>query len=160
MSRQRLITLLLLFSVAINLLLIGGIVTRLATLDRPPEMRPLPNNVGWLLRDLGEARRRELAPLFSDSSEEVRPLRREMMQAQRRIASLMAAETLDPEALGEAFATLREVADRYQRRSHELTVDLLAALSPEERQQAQAFLQRRGPREDSRQPNRPRGNDR
>lgn len=160
MSKQRLITMALLLSVAINLLLVGGIVSRLAIIDRAPDMRPVPNSIGWLLQDLSDERRRELLPLFRDSSDEVRPLRREMMQAQRRIARLMAADTLDHETLSGAFATLREVSDRYQRHSHEMTVDLLAALSPEERQQARAFLQRRGPRESSRPSNRPRPNDR
>ncbi|SUZ48839.1 uncharacterized protein METZ01_LOCUS1693 [marine metagenome] len=89
----------------------------------------------------------ELVPLLEQSDSEIRPIRRRMGQAQRLVNELMASDTFDAQALSQAFAVLREANERYQSLSHQQTITLLNELSEEERQIAQEFVQRRGPRE-------------
>lgn len=146
MNRVKLIILGLVISVAINLVFIGGIGYRASNLrDFGP--RPFPPNVGWVVRDLGEERRQELRPLLEQSYEEIRPMRREMSTAQRRVNELMASQSFDAEALNQAFAELRDLSERYQALSHQQTITILNELSEEERRMAMEFIQRRGPRE-------------
>ncbi len=152
MTSNRLIIIALLLSVALNLVFVGGIAYRANTV-RETRTRPLPPNIGWLVRDLSEERRVELGPILSQSYDEIGPLRRSMTDAQRRINELMAAESYNPDALAQAFADLRQASDRYQVLSHEQTVALLAELTAEERQAARAFVQRRGPRDGFRRGN-------
>ena len=146
MNKVKLIILGLVISVAINLVFIGGIGYR-ASNFRDFGPRPFPPNVGWVVRDLSEERRRELEPLLEQSYEEIRPMRGEMIAAQRRINELMASPSFDAEALNQAFAELRNVSERYQALSHQQTIAILNELSEAERQMAMEFVQRRGPRE-------------
>ena len=146
MSRNRLIISGLVISVAINLVLIGGIGYRASSI-RDFSPRPFPPNVGWVVRDLSEERRSELEPMLRESYDEIRPMRGEMFAAQSRINELMASQSFDAEALNQAFAELRDVSERYQALSHQQTISILNELSEEERQMAMEFVQRRGPRE-------------
>lgn len=145
MSRNKLLVIALLVSIAINLVFVGGISYR-ATSDSGVGRRPFPPNVGWVVRDLSEERRSELEPLLQQSYEEIRPMRREMFNAQRRVNELMAAADFNSAELERAFAELRALNDRYQTISHQQTIDLLSELTETERQMAQEFVQRRGPR--------------
>ena len=145
-DRNKLILIALVASVAVNLVFIGGIGYRTSN-TREFGTRPFPPNVGWVVRDLSEERRIELEPLLEQSYSEIGPIRREMGQAQRRVNELMASDTFDAQALGQAFTALREANERYQSLSHQQTITLLNELSEEERQIAQKFVQRRGPRD-------------
>jgi uncharacterized membrane protein len=146
MSRSKLIIVALLVSVAINLVFVGGISYRASSIqDFGP--RPFPPNVGWVVRDLSEERRSELDPILRQSYDEIRPIRGEMFQAQRRVNELMASASFDAEALDQAFAELRDAGERYQTLSHQQTIAIFNELTEEERQMAQQFVQRRGPRE-------------
>ena len=145
MSRERLILIALLASIAINLVFVGGIGYR-ATSFREMGPRPFPPNVGWVVRDLSEERRAELEPLLQQSYQEILPMRREMFEAQRRVNELMASTDFDSTALEQAFTELRALNERYQTLSHQQTISLLAELTEAERQMAQEFVQRRGPR--------------
>ena len=146
MDRNKLILTVLVASVAVNLVFIGGIGYRTSNM-REFGPRPFPPNVGWVVRDLSEERRMELEPLLEQSYSEIRPIRREMGQAQRRVNELMASDTFDAQALDQAFTALREANERYQSLSHQQTITLFNELSEEERQIAQEFVQRRGPRD-------------
>ncbi|MBT3530232.1 MAG: periplasmic heavy metal sensor [Gammaproteobacteria bacterium] len=147
MNRNKLINVVLIVSLAINLVFIGGIAFRYSNMDRLESSRPLPPNVGWIVRDLSDVRREELDPLLRQSFEEVRPLRMEMVAAQREVNQLMSARPFDAAGLTQAFRTLREVNVRYQAMSHEQTGTILDELSEEERQMAMEFVERRGPRD-------------
>ncbi len=68
----------------------------------------------------------------------------------------MAAADFDAAALQQAFAELREASSRYQQATQEQTVIILAELTPEERQSARDFVRRRGTRDGSDGPGRPR----
>ncbi|MDT8428344.1 MAG: periplasmic heavy metal sensor [Pseudomonadales bacterium] len=138
----------LIVSLTLNLLLIGGISARF--LNRS-SIRPLPSNVGWLLRDLDTDTRDQLRPQLEQYAEETRPLRGNMFRAQRQLNSLMATDPLDQEAIRAAFAELRRTNLVYQEASHEQTLSILAALTPEQRQYALSFMRnRRNPMDDDR----------
>ena len=145
MSRNKLILIALLASIAINLVFVGGIGYRTSSV-RESLPRPFPPNIGWVVRDLSEERRAELEPLLEQSYQEIRPMRREMFEAQRRVNELMASTDFGSAALEQAFTELRTVNDRYQTLSHQQTISLLGELTEAERQMAQEFVQRRGPR--------------
>jgi len=147
MTSNRIILLGLFFSIAINLLFIGGIAFRLTNISDEASGRPLPPNVGWAVRDLDETRRSELEPQLRESFQEIGPIRREMMTAQRQVNELMAAQPFDPAALNAAFTVLRDANMRYQSLSHNQTSKILGLLTEEERQAALEFVRRRGPRD-------------
>ncbi|MEQ8953215.1 MAG: hypothetical protein RL120_03715, partial [Gammaproteobacteria bacterium] len=71
MNRTQLTVVALLVSIAVNLLLLGGIGYRMLSLPEPG-IRPFPPGVGWVTRDLSDARRSELAPLLDASEGEIR----------------------------------------------------------------------------------------
>ena len=54
MNRNKLINVVLIVSLAINLVFIGGIAFRYSNMDRLESSRPLPPNVGWIVRDLSD----------------------------------------------------------------------------------------------------------
>lgn len=144
MSKRNLLVTLLIASLALNLLLVGGIGWRMAN-AREFVQSLVPPTTGWILRDLSEERRAELQPTAREGFESVRPARNEMFRAQRRVNELIGNENFDRDALAEAFAQLRELSLDYQELSHEQTVDLLERLTPEERQATTEFVRRGGP---------------
>ena len=146
MTKNKILLLGLLLSLSINLSFVGGIAYRVAN-QGERSGRPLPPNVGWVVRDLEESRRGELEPQLRESFAEISPIRREMMNAQRQVNDLMSAQPFDANALNGAFTTLREASIRYQALSHEQTSEILGLLSEQERQAALEFVQRRGPRD-------------
>lgn len=143
MNKRNLLLILLLASLALNLLLIGGIGWRMAN-ARKYVQALVPPSTGWILRDLSEERRAELQPAAREGFESVRPARIEMFRAQRRVNELIGNEPFDQEALEDAFAQLRELSMDYQALSHERTIELLELLTPEERQAATEFVRRGG----------------
>lgn len=144
MNKRNLLVFLLLASLALNLLLIGGIGWRMAN-AREYVQSLVPPTTGWILRDLSEERRAELQSAAREGFESVRPARREMFRAQQRVNELIGNESFDREALEEAFAKLRELSMDYQSLSHEQTVEILERLTPAERQAATEFVRRGGP---------------
>lgn len=147
MTRRNFILALLLVSVGVNLFLIGGISYRTVSIKQERDGRPLPPNLGWLVRDLSEERRSELDADLRASSEEVRPIRDEILAAQRRVNELLVAEPFDGAALESAFAELRAASDRYQAVTQSQTIAILEQLTQEERIAAQEFIGQRGRRD-------------
>ena len=147
MTKQRLLMLGLLVSISVNLFFVGGIAYRVMNFQDENTGRPLPPNVGWVVRDLDEQRRSELEPQLQASFDQIRPIRREMINAQRAVNELMSAQPFDADALASAFATLRDANVRYQEMSHEQTSEIFGLLTEEERLAALEFVQRRGPRD-------------
>lgn len=156
MIRRRLLLLALFLSVAVNLFFIGGVGYRMVQMSERREARPLPPNLGWIVRDLSDNRREQLSDELRASAAQILPLRRAVFASQRRVNELMAAADFDAAALQQAFAELREASNRYQQATQEQTVIILAELTPEERQSARDFVRRRGTRDGSDGPGRPR----
>ena len=147
MSRRNLLLLCLLVSVGINLFLFGGIAMRMSSVGDLREGRPLPPNVGWIVRDLSPERQQEMLAMMAPLAAEISPLRRSLFQAQREVNQLMAAPDYDASALNQAFAELRQASEAYTALSHQQTLSMLGQLTEEERQAAMEFIQRRGPRD-------------
>ena len=155
MTRRRWLLLALFVSVAVNLFFIGGVGYRMAQFQERREARPLPPNLGWIVRDLTAERRAELADELRTGAEQIRPLRRAVFASQRQVSELMAAPDFDASALQQAFTNLREASNRYQQATQAQTIAILAKLTPEERQSAREFVRRRGTRDSVGGPGRP-----
>ena len=76
MTKKRILLIGLLFSISINLFFVGGIAYRVANFDGEEFSRPLPPNIGWVVRDLEESRRSELEPQLRQSFAEIFSIRR------------------------------------------------------------------------------------
>ena len=139
MTRQNALLVALLVSVAINLLIAGVVLGRLGA----PHREPPP--AAWAARELGPETRGLVRERMREQLPQVRPLRREMGEAQRAVRAAVTAEDFDPEALRAALARLREAGNRYEQFIHENLADLAASLSPQERGAlVRAALERRG----------------
>lgn len=147
MTRRNLLLIVLLISVGANLFFVGGISYRMLSINQATDGRPLPPNLGWLVRDLSEERRSELEEVLRAGAREVRPLREEILSAQRSVNGLMSAEPFDANALQNAFAELRVASERYQAATQSQTVAILEQLTDEERLAAQQFVRQRSPRD-------------
>jgi len=147
MTRRNLLLIVVLISVAANLFFIGGISYRTLSINQARDARPLPPNLGWLVRDLSEERRAELSGILRSAATEVRPLRDEIFSAQRRVNELMSAEPFEADALQDAFAQLRSASERYQEATQSQTVTILEQLTDQERRAAQEFVRQRGQRD-------------
>ena len=118
MNRGKLLLVILIISLAINLVFIGGISYRISAFRDAP-LRPFPPNIGWAVRDLSEERQAELAPILDASNEEMLPMRAEMFQTTRLVYELMRSDDFNAEELRAAFRELRNASNRYQELSHE-----------------------------------------
>ena len=147
MNRKKAIVLALLASIVINLIFVGGIAFRYLNSERGIMGRPLPPNIGWIVRDLSEERRSELASILQQKFKEIRPIREEMFVVQSSVNQLIVAQPFDAVALELAFTKLRETNTRYQEFSHRQINEILNGLSEEERRTAMGFMERRGPRD-------------
>lgn len=143
LNRKHAVRLAVICSVALNLFFIGALAARY--MDRP-EGPSEPPSLRWVMRDLDPATRERLRPQTSTFGDHLRPLRVEMFRAQRQVNELLAADTLDQQAVALAFARLRAANLRYQELSHQQLAQLMAELSTEQRTRALRFmLERRTP---------------
>jgi uncharacterized membrane protein len=146
MRKNHLIIFGLVVSVAANLFFVGGIAVQMLG-QNDSQFRPFPPNIAWIVRDLSAQRRTELTPIIETNSEVIRPLRVAIFETQGRVNRLMSEQSLDVDAISQAFAEMRAANVRYQEVSHQQSVSLMAQLSESEREQALQFLDRRGPKD-------------
>ncbi|WP_022694644.1 periplasmic heavy metal sensor [Ponticaulis koreensis] len=85
------------------------------------------------LRDLPDEQREEMQEMFSERWRNARDLRDQMAAARGRIAELLAAESLDDEALTAAFAEVREAEFRLRTQFYASLTDTLIAVPTERR---------------------------
>lgn len=139
-KRQRALNIVLVVSLAINVLVFGGMAARYFD---GPSGRPIPPNLFWILRELDEDTKTRLRPVLEEYSSEIRPMRAALVQAQRTVNELLTEESLDPELLATAFANLRSAGMQYQHLSHQQTISLFARLRPEQRIDAMRYIKER-----------------
>ncbi|XOV87114.1 MAG: periplasmic heavy metal sensor [Pseudomonadota bacterium] len=139
-NSRRLINIVLICSLAINLLLVGGLIGRLMA---GPPARPLPDHLGWILRQLDEPAREKLRPDLKAHAARIVPLRREMRSAQRDFEAAVSGETVDADAAAEALARLRTSAMAYQESTHQKMVQILATLDSKQRNRVMRYLRDR-----------------
>lgn len=140
-NKIRIISIALVFSVALNLLFIGAVVGRF--LHGPPQ-RPGPH-LDWVLRNMDEESRGNIRPILQEYAKTMRPLRHEMRQAQRQFRRLLAAESFDEAALEESLSQLQESSAAYQTGMHHQMLMLLKDLEPQQRRRVARFLMRPRP---------------
>jgi uncharacterized membrane protein len=146
LNRKNIMLLAVILSVTLNLFFVGALAARY--MDRP--QRPSePPSVRWVMRDLDPVTRESMRPQMGMFGDSLRPLRGEMFRAQNQVNELLAAETLDQQAVEQAFRRLREANLRYQELSHQQLAQVMAQLSSEQRTRAMRFMsERRSPDSD------------
>ena len=139
-GRRRLFNIILVCSLAINLLLLGGIIGRFAFgPPRPPRL----DHLGWVVRNLDKSTRRELRPELVAHARKMMPLRRQIRAAQQQFEEVLLQPKLDPARLDAALARLRAASDTYQHSMHNEMVVILKKMNLQERQRFVYFLRHR-----------------
>ncbi len=152
-SRQgRTLIIALICSVAVNLLVVGGIVGHFVS---GPGSRPFPSHLGWMVSDLDEDTRKNLRPILREYAEHARPLRREMARAQKEFEAALTKEPLDDEEVQRALEKLQQVSSANQSNLHLQMISIMRGLKPEERVRALRYMHRREPRHSRPQRDRP-----
>jgi uncharacterized membrane protein len=149
MNKSRIISISLVFSVALNLLFVGAVVGRFMH-GAPP--RPMSSHLGGVLRDLDDEARDKIRPVLENQAETIRPLRREMRQAQKEFRKLLVEESFDEGALEESLSQLRHASEEYQSGMHHQMLLVLKDLEPEQRRRVARLLMRSRPEGKDRRP--------
>lgn len=136
-KKNRIIGVLLIVSLALNLLFIGAIAGRV--MMRPPP-RPLPSNLEWLVHALPDETRQKFRTEMVEHRQEIRQLRRDMFKAQRRFNQALADEELDEANLRDSLKGIRNATSRFHEATHEQMIPILIELDAEDRQKALAGL--------------------
>lgn len=140
-NRRRLMTWVLVLSLGINLLIAGGITSRI--LSRP-DGRPIPPNLSWIMYSLDDdTAEAKIRPQMEEFGQIMWPLRGAMFRAQRHVNNLMTEEPMDRTAIATAFDELRQTSLEYQETTHQQTIAIFAMLTPEQRKQAMSFMTNR-----------------
>ena len=139
-KKNRVVIILLICSLALNLLFIGGLIGR-SVFGGPPGH--LPNHMGWMLRNLSDEKRKELRPQLKERSGSLRTVRQEMRDARQRLSSAIMEEPLDEKALNLALKDLRSSSNKFQVVTHENMSTILKEMKLEDREKALKFLSRR-----------------
>jgi len=139
-KKNRVVIILLICSLALNLLFIGGLIGR-SIFGGPPGH--LPNHMGWMLRNLSDEKRKELRPQLKERSGSLRTVRQEMRDARQRLSSAIMEEPLDEKALNLALKDLRSASNKFQVVTHENMSTILKEMKLEDREKALKFLSRR-----------------
>ena len=139
-KKNRVVIILLICSLALNLLFIGGLIGR-SVFGGPPGH--LPNHMGWMLRNLSDEKRKQLRPQLKERSGSLRTVRQEMRDARQRLSSAIMEEPLDEKALNLALKDLRSASNKFQVVTHENMSTILKEMELEDREKALKFLSRR-----------------
>ena len=139
-KKNRVVIILLICSLALNLLFIGGLIGR-SVFGGPPGH--LPNHMGWMLRNLSDEKRKQLRPQLKERSGSLRTVRQEMRDARQRLSSAIMEEPLDEKALNLALKDLRSASNMFQVVTHENMSTILKEMKLEDREKALKFLSRR-----------------
>ncbi|MCH7742062.1 MAG: periplasmic heavy metal sensor [Proteobacteria bacterium] len=143
MSKGRIIGVALVFSVSLNLLVVGAIIGRTMFGSHPRSFTPPP--LGWVLRDLDADTRRKIRPGLEDRAKVVAPLRNEMHAARIEFSKLLGEKEFDEAALVKSLGRLRKASGEFQSTLHEHMVLILKDLAPEQRRKVARFLMRHHP---------------
>jgi len=127
MTKRHWLYLLLVVSLAINLLITGAVSARWF-LGRQPEPP-----MAWSVRDLPLATRQQLQPVFEEAITTLVPLRRALRERERELGVVLQGKDIDPAALEAALASMRKTSEAYQREMHRLALQVLPTLTPKER---------------------------
>ena len=128
MSERSVSYLVLLCSVAINLLLIGAIAGEWVSGARRP-----PPPMQWAANDLDEATRARVRQILEEQRPAAQTLRHDLRAIDQRLMAVIRASTLDPEALNATLSDLRRTNGEYQALLHASLESVLPTLTPPQR---------------------------
>ena len=128
MSERSVSYLVLLCSVAINLLLIGAFAGEWVSGARRP-----PPPMQWATNDLDEATRARVRQILEERRPAAQTLRHDLRAIDQRLMAVIRASTLDPEALKETLSDLRRTNGEYQALLHASLESVLPTLTPPQR---------------------------
>jgi uncharacterized membrane protein len=141
MNKSRVINIVLVCSIALNLLIVGAIIGRVAF---GPLMGPPP--LTWMMKDLDAETRNRIHTNFEDRAKVVEPMRREIRAAREEFKTLLKEDELDEEASLAALARLRQASAEYTVTLHEQMILMLKDLEPKQRLRVSRFLMRPHPK--------------
>ena len=118
----------LLFSLAINLLLIGAIAGEWVSGARRP-----PPPMQWATNDLDEATLARVRQILEEQRPAAQTLRHDLRAIDQRLMTVIRASTLDPEALNATLSDLRRTNGEYQALLHGSLESVLPTLTPPQR---------------------------
>ncbi len=159
MPSTRKLAIALAVSIGLNLFLGGAIASAWLVKRQYGGLRPPPQAGmagdfdfrGGLAALGGEAR-----PLAREIRREHGPRLREagkaMQDARREVGRMLRADAIDPVALDKALSDLRERADEAQAVMHEVLMEAITKLTPDQRRKFLEAATRRGPGGDRRPP--------
>lgn len=139
-NRKRALYVVMVLSLALNLLVFGGVAARML---EAPEGRPIPPNLFWVLERLDDEAQTRLRPTMQAFSDEMRPIRSALFQAQQEVNNLLTEDPLNGTAIAAAFSKLRDAGLEYQDIAHRQTLAIFGELTPEQRVAAMRFIQER-----------------
>ena len=134
MSHRALIGLVVV-SIALNLLLaglIGGHMLREGQHSPPP--------LAWAFKEVPKGVREKVRPLLRERAREVMTARRDVRQSERAVRKLLQSENLTREELEVGLADMRRSTADYHELIHEVGIDVLLSLDPEQRMKAAPYL--------------------
>jgi uncharacterized membrane protein len=125
----------LVVSLVANLLLVGFVAGRMSGFAPPPGFGPDPT-VGFfrMLGFLSEERRATIAPDLRKQMHQIVPVLRKIRGDQRDVFEALTADPFDAAALEAALADLRANLTATQIASHAAFVEMVRALTPDERE--------------------------
>jgi uncharacterized membrane protein len=132
----------LVFSVVVNLLLIGFIAGRIGMAPLPG-MSPDPT-VGYarLLHFLPDDRRAAVMPVVRERMHDVLSNLHTLRSEQQAVLDALKADPYDKDTLARALAALRSTLATMQESAHRSLVDVAATLTPEERKHLAEAMRR------------------
>ena len=145
MTKFRWLAVLLALSVAVNLGLAGFVAGRVYSGAHGGPLHDPAWGLARALRALPEERRDALRPMLRSQMRTLGPSLRHLRVAQRELIESAAAEPFDRVALEEAMARFRNELLASQERSHRALVEVMAALSADERKRVLESMRRQGP---------------
>lgn len=144
---NRVLTVVVVISVALNLLLVGMMLGRIAGPGAETGRMDPIGGMRRLLSNLPEERAEVLAPFYRAYFTAMRPGFREIRGTQSDLREAMLTEPLDEDAVRAAMADFRQNLFDSQASAHIAFVNLVAELTLAERQQLVAAMNKRPPRD-------------
>ncbi len=135
----------LLASLALNALFVGGLVSAVVRHGGPLMMTAAggtPNGIGAFVGGLPAERRGAVWKSTGDKRRQLAPLRRDVRAARRDVLSALTTEPFDQAAFAAAQTRLIEAEHRQRLGQRDILVDVVGTLTAEERR---AFIRSRGP---------------
>ena len=139
MNSSTVLKVVLIGSLALNLLMAGVFVGRIIDKGHRDEM-----HLRWAMEQVDDKTRDKLKASMRTQFKETRGLRHALRSAQMAVEEKISAEPFDPEAAAMAFTALRGASGDLQKSMHMHIINNLAQLDREERMAVfRAFSQRR-----------------